>query len=99
MAGWLIGNCWVRERTPVRSDPSSDSGHAGGGWRNITPGKPRRLATMNYQQALEYLQEIDTVPYCDTKFTDAINKAKAALQDCLEIGLTGDDEESIRAGP
>jgi len=35
-AGWLIGDCWVRERTPVRSDPSSDSGHAGGGWRNIT---------------------------------------------------------------
>ena len=35
-AGWLIGNCWVRERTPVRSDPSTDSGHAGGGWRIIT---------------------------------------------------------------
>ena len=35
-AGWLIGNCWVRERTPVRPDPSSDSGHVGGGWRNIT---------------------------------------------------------------
>ena len=54
---------------------------------------------MNYEQALEYLQEIDTVPYCDIKFTDAINKAKDALQDCLELGLTGDDEESIRAGP
>jgi hypothetical protein len=35
-AGWMIGNCWVRERTPVRSDPSTDSGYAGGGWRNIT---------------------------------------------------------------
>jgi hypothetical protein len=54
---------------------------------------------MNYEQALEYLQELDTVPYCDTKFTDAINKAKDGLTDCLELGLTGDDEESIRAGP
>ena len=54
---------------------------------------------MNYNQALAYLQEIDTVPYCDTKFTDAINKAKDALMDCLELRLTGDDEESIRAGP
>ena len=54
---------------------------------------------MNYEQALEYLQQIDTVPYCDTRFTDAINKAKDALVDCLEVGLTGDDEESTRAGP
>ena len=54
---------------------------------------------MNYHQALAYLQEIDTVPYCDTEFTDAINKAKDALLDRLELGLTGEDEESIRAGP
>ena len=54
---------------------------------------------MNYEQALQYLQDLDTVPYCDTQFTDAINKAKDALQDCLELGLTGADEESIRAGP
>ena len=54
---------------------------------------------MNYEQALEYLNEIDTVPYCDTKFTNAINKAKDGLTDCLELGLTGEDEESIRAGP
>ncbi len=54
---------------------------------------------MNYEQALGYLQELDTVPYCDTRFTDAINKAKDALQECLELGLTGEDEESIRAGP
>jgi len=54
---------------------------------------------MNYEQALEYLQELDTVPYCDAKFTDAINKAKDAIIDCLELGLTGEDEESIRAGP
>ena len=54
---------------------------------------------MNYEQALDYLREIDTIPYCDTKFTDAINKAKGALLDCLELGLTGEDEESIRAGP
>jgi hypothetical protein len=54
---------------------------------------------MNYEQALQYLQEIDTVRYCDTQFTDAINKAKDALQDCLQLGLTGDDEELIRAEP
>ena len=35
--GWLIGDVWVREYTPVVSDPSSDSGHRGGGLRNITP--------------------------------------------------------------
>jgi hypothetical protein len=54
---------------------------------------------MNYEQALEHLQELDTIPYCDTKFTDAINKAKDALLDCLELGLTGEDEQSIRVGP
>ncbi|MFP3898183.1 MAG: hypothetical protein ACLFVD_02620 [Dehalococcoidia bacterium] len=36
-AGWQIGDCWVRERTPVRLDPSSESGHSGGGWKNATP--------------------------------------------------------------
>ena len=46
---------------------------------------------MNYEQALEYLQELDTVPYGDSQFTDAINKAKDALQDCLELGLSGED--------
>jgi len=35
-AGWLIGDVWVRERTPVVSDPSSWSGHRGGGWKDIT---------------------------------------------------------------
>ena len=51
---------------------------------------------MNYEQALEYLNEIDTVPYCDTQFADAMDKAKDALQHCLDLGITGDDEESIR---
>ena len=37
--GWLIGDVWVRELTPVVSDPNSDSGHRGGGWKNITPRK------------------------------------------------------------
>ena len=46
---------------------------------------------MNYEQALAYLQELDTVPCCDTQYTDAINKAKDALQDCLELGLSGED--------
>ena len=47
---------------------------------------------MNYEQALEYLQLIDTVLYQDEKFEQAINKAKDALQDCLELGLTGADQ-------
>lgn len=34
-AGWLIGNCWTRERTPFRLDPTSVSGHRGGGWKTI----------------------------------------------------------------
>ena len=34
--GWYIADTWVREETPVVSDPTSDSGHRGGGWRNIT---------------------------------------------------------------
>jgi len=46
---------------------------------------------MNYEQALDYLQELDTVPYSDQQFEDAINKAINALRDCLELGLTGDD--------
>jgi len=50
---------------------------------------------MNYEQALEYLQLIDTIPYSDQQFEDAINKAINALRDCLELGLTGDDQQSI----
>ena len=46
---------------------------------------------MNYEQALAYLHELDTVPYGDSKFTDAINKSKDALMDCLELGLSGED--------
>lgn len=34
--GWLIGDVWVRELTPVVPDPTSESGHRGGGWKNIT---------------------------------------------------------------
>ena len=57
---------------------------------NPSPDVLRRI-TMNYEQALAYLQEIDTVPCCDTQYTDAINKAKDALMDCLELGLTGEN--------
>lgn len=35
-AGWLIGDTWVRERTQVVSNSASDSGHTGGGLRDIT---------------------------------------------------------------
>lgn len=35
-AGWIIGDCWVRERTPVVADPAADSGHRGGGWKNVS---------------------------------------------------------------
>lgn len=34
--GWHIGNVWVREFTPVTHDPTSESGHRGGGWKNVT---------------------------------------------------------------
>ena len=51
---------------------------------------------MNYKEALEYLQELDTVPYRDTKFADAIDQAKDALQYCLDLGQAGENEESIR---
>jgi hypothetical protein len=47
---------------------------------------------MNYKEALEYLQLIDTVLYSDARFEEALNKAKDALQDCLELGLSGEDE-------
>ena len=39
-AGWLIANSWVRERTPTRNDPSTESGHAGGGWKTLYRLKP-----------------------------------------------------------
>ncbi len=32
-AGWPIGDCWIRERTPVVADPTAESGHRGGGWK------------------------------------------------------------------
>jgi hypothetical protein len=34
-AGWIIGNCWVRELTPVVPDPATESGHRGGGWKTV----------------------------------------------------------------
>jgi len=46
---------------------------------------------MNYEEASQYPQELDTVPCGDSKFTDAINKSKDALMDCLELGLSGED--------
>lgn len=35
-AGWLIGDCWVRRRTPVIPNSSKQSGYSGGGWTNET---------------------------------------------------------------
>jgi hypothetical protein len=46
---------------------------------------------MNCDEALGCLEQLETVPACDNKYTDAINKAKDALRDCLELGLTGAD--------
>lgn len=37
MAGWLIGNCWVREFSPKRPDSHSESGFKYAGWKNVTP--------------------------------------------------------------
>ena len=36
MAGWMIGDCWVRELTPSIPDPAADRGYRGGGWKNVT---------------------------------------------------------------
>lgn len=36
-AGWLIGDCWVREHTETRPDPTSESGYRYAGWKNVTP--------------------------------------------------------------
>jgi len=35
-AGWMIGDCWVREYVPPHQDESKQSGWHYGGWR-----KPR----------------------------------------------------------
>lgn len=52
----------------------------------------QRRTTTNYQQALDYLQEIDPIITGDPLYVEAMNKAKDALTDCLELGLTGEDE-------
>ena len=54
---------------------------------------------MNYEQALEYLQELDTTLFRDSKLTEVIHTAENALTDCLELGLTGEDQEAFWAGP
>jgi len=38
-AGWLIGDCWVREKTGTLRDPHSDSGFRYSGWRDVTKAK------------------------------------------------------------
>ena len=38
-AGWLIGDCWVREKTETRRDPHSDSGFRYAGWKDVTKAK------------------------------------------------------------
>lgn len=47
---------------------------------------------MTYEEALQFLQCIDTVVYQDQLFEEAINKAIEAIRDCLELGLPGDDD-------
>jgi hypothetical protein len=34
-AGWLIGNCWVREHTQAQLDFTRDSGYPGAGWKTV----------------------------------------------------------------
>jgi hypothetical protein len=51
---------------------------------------------MNYDEALWYLDQLDTVPACDSQYTQAISKAREALRDCLEMGLTGEDGGATR---
>lgn len=33
---WALDDVWARERTPTVADPTSESGHRGGGWANVT---------------------------------------------------------------
>lgn len=35
--GWLIGDVFVRERTPRVASSTSESGAKGGGWKYVTP--------------------------------------------------------------
>lgn len=42
--GWYIGDTWVREFTQVVKDPTAESGHRGGGWKNVTPRFARQIA-------------------------------------------------------
>ncbi len=41
LQGWELADVWAREWTPCVKDPTTESGHSGGGWRNITPRTPR----------------------------------------------------------
>ena len=45
---------------------------------------------MDYEQALEYFRELDPTLFKDPHLEVAINKAIDALEDCLEMGLTGE---------
>jgi hypothetical protein len=46
--------------------------------------------TVNYDQAFLYLLELDTTLFKDPHLEVAINKAIDALEDCLDMGLTGE---------
>jgi len=43
---------------------------------------------MNYKEALEYLEKLDTVPYCDGQFTDAINPRSQPTRPVLTTTAT-----------
>ena len=46
---------------------------------------------MNYEQALEYLRNLDLTPYQDPDLEAAIDRAISALCDCLELGFIGEE--------
>lgn len=39
---------------------------------------------MDYEEALDYLTQLDTIPYCDQKFADAIVTSQDALRECIQ---------------
>lgn len=57
-AGWAMDDCWVRVRTPVVDDPSTESGHRGGGWANVTTEKaPKDIVDSISEEEREYARE------------------------------------------
>jgi ParB/RepB/Spo0J family partition protein len=57
-AGWPMDDCWVRVRTPIVKDPSTESGTRGGGWANVTPREaPKDIVDSIPEEEREHARE------------------------------------------